>query len=63
MSFAFPAPPDADVAEFPWERRLGAYPRGDGTVEFRVWAPRAESLSLVLGEREFELEDAGYGVL
>ncbi len=63
MSFAFPASPDAEVAEYPWERRLGAYSRGDGTVEFRVWAPRAESLSLVLGEREIELEDAGYGVL
>ena len=47
---------------YPWERALGARPRGDGSAEFRVWAPRASSISLIVAEAEFELEDAGYGV-
>ncbi len=47
---------------YPWERPLGARPVGDGFTEFRVWAPRADSLSLRLGERELELESPGYGV-
>ncbi len=43
----------------PWERPLGARPR-DGTVEFRVWAPHAQSISLRLGDRgRCALEDAG----
>jgi maltooligosyltrehalose trehalohydrolase len=47
---------------FPWERPLGSRPVGDGTVEFRVWAPRAESIALRLGRRELALDDVGYGV-
>jgi maltooligosyltrehalose trehalohydrolase len=46
----------------PWERPLGSRPLGDGTVEFRVWAPRAESIALRIGRREHALDDAGYGV-
>jgi maltooligosyltrehalose trehalohydrolase len=62
-STALPAAFESSAAEFPWERRLGAFPLpGDGGVEFRVWAPRAESIALRLGEREVEFEDAGYGV-
>jgi maltooligosyltrehalose trehalohydrolase len=53
---------DGDVADYPWERPLGARPRGDGSVEFRAWAPRAGSVSLRLGSREIELDDAGHGV-
>ncbi|MGZ4258699.1 MAG: malto-oligosyltrehalose trehalohydrolase [Solirubrobacteraceae bacterium] len=49
-------------ASFPWERPLGARPLGDGTAEFRVWAPRAESIGLRIGRREHALDDAGYGV-
>jgi maltooligosyltrehalose trehalohydrolase len=56
------APVDSGGAEYPWERPLGARPRGDGTTEFRVWAPRAGSISLRLGGRHVDLEDAGYGV-
>jgi maltooligosyltrehalose trehalohydrolase len=48
--------------EYPWERPLGARPCGDGTVQFRVWAPRAESIALRLRDHDVELEDAGYGV-
>jgi maltooligosyltrehalose trehalohydrolase len=47
---------------YPWERPLGARPLGDGTCEFRVWAPRAESISLQVGDSEVRLEEAGYGV-
>jgi maltooligosyltrehalose trehalohydrolase len=49
-------------SEFPWERPLGARPLGDGTVEFRVWAPRAKSISLWLGRERVALEAVGYGV-
>ncbi len=47
---------------YPWERPLGARPLGDGRVEFRVWAPRAESISLAIGREQVALEAAGYGV-
>src|SRR5262249_28092316 len=58
-----PAPAEFGAAEYPWERLLGARPRGDGTVAFRIWAPRAGSISLRIGrDREVALEDAGYGV-
>ncbi len=50
------------MSEYPWERPLGARPRHDGEVEFRVWAPRARSISLALADREVPLDDAGYGV-
>ena len=49
-------------AEYPWERPLGARPLGDGRVEFRVWAPRAERIALRLGDSEVALDEAGYGV-
>ncbi|MGZ4247998.1 MAG: malto-oligosyltrehalose trehalohydrolase [Solirubrobacteraceae bacterium] len=47
---------------FPWERPLGSRPLGDGTAEFRVWAPRAESIALRIGRHEHALDDAGYGI-
>jgi maltooligosyltrehalose trehalohydrolase len=49
--------------EFPWERSLGARVAGAEEVSFRVWAPIARSVSLLLGrEREVAMVDAGYGV-
>jgi maltooligosyltrehalose trehalohydrolase len=62
VSLALPALVDFGVAEYPWERPLGARPLGDGHVEFRVWAPRAESIRLRVGDDEFDLEHAGYRV-
>ncbi len=53
---------DGEVADYPWERPLGASPREDGSAEFRVWAPHAESIKLRLSGRDFELHDAGYGI-
>jgi maltooligosyltrehalose trehalohydrolase len=62
------------TSQLPWERPLGARPLGDGTVEFRVWAPRAPSIALRLGRgptprrvrehasEQVPLEPAGYGV-
>jgi maltooligosyltrehalose trehalohydrolase len=47
---------------YPWERPLGARPRTGELVEFRVWAPRAGSISVRVGGHEIGLDDAGYGV-
>jgi maltooligosyltrehalose trehalohydrolase len=62
VSFEAAAPVELGAAEYPWERRLGARPRDDGTVEFRVWAPRAKSIVLRVGGQDVALEDSGYGV-
>ncbi|HET6870518.1 MAG TPA: hypothetical protein VFH80_31685, partial [Solirubrobacteraceae bacterium] len=62
MSFTMPVPVEFGAADYPWERPLGAWPRADGTTEFRVWAPRAESISLRVAGRDVPLTDAGYGV-
>jgi maltooligosyltrehalose trehalohydrolase len=50
------------LVEYPWERPLGARVIGAGEVEFRVWAPRPESISLRVRGREEAMQDAGYGV-
>jgi maltooligosyltrehalose trehalohydrolase len=50
------------MVEFPWERPLGARPVDEAHVEFRVWAPRPESVALALGERELAMEDVGFGI-
>ncbi|HEX6460870.1 MAG TPA: malto-oligosyltrehalose trehalohydrolase [Thermoleophilaceae bacterium] len=50
------------AARYPWERPLGALPRADGSTEFRVWAPHAETLALRVGPADIELEGAGHGV-
>ena len=48
---------------YPWDRPLGAFPRSDGTVELRVWAPRAsEPVSARLGSRDHVLEPVGNGI-
>jgi maltooligosyltrehalose trehalohydrolase len=47
---------------YPFERPLGATARSGGGVEFRVWAPRPETVSLRLGRDEHPLEPAGFGV-
>ena len=49
-------------SELPWERPLGAHPGPDGTTEFRVWAPRPESVALRIEGRELALEHAGHDV-
>ncbi len=46
----------------PFERRLGAFPLGDGHAGFRVWAPLPERVVLRAGGVEHGLEPVGYGV-
>jgi maltooligosyltrehalose trehalohydrolase len=46
----------------PFERRLGAFPLGDGHAGFRVWAPRPDRVALRVDGREHALEPAGLGV-
>jgi maltooligosyltrehalose trehalohydrolase len=46
----------------PFERRLGAFPLGDGHAGFRVWAPLPERITLRAGGREHALEPLGLGV-
>src|SRR5919199_3749497 len=48
--------------EYPWERTLGAVPGGDGTVEFRVWAPHAGRVAVRVNGADHELADQGFGV-
>ncbi|MDO8213063.1 malto-oligosyltrehalose trehalohydrolase [Conexibacter sp. CPCC 206217] len=46
---------------YPWERRHGATPLGDGTVEFRVWAPERSPQLELRGERHpLAPEEAGF---
>ncbi|MGI9184378.1 MAG: malto-oligosyltrehalose trehalohydrolase [Solirubrobacteraceae bacterium] len=52
----------ATSAAYPWEQPLGARMVDTEEAEFRVWAPRAETIVLSLGGRELALDDAGYGV-
>src|SRR3954464_1926264 len=49
-------------AEYPWERALGAVPGGDGTVEFRVWAPHAERVDVRVRGADHDLASEGFGV-
>jgi maltooligosyltrehalose trehalohydrolase len=46
----------------PWERPMGARVVADQRCQFRVWAQRADSVSLRLDGSDHELTDAGYGV-
>jgi maltooligosyltrehalose trehalohydrolase len=46
----------------PWEHELGARVLVDGRAEFRVWAPHATAVSLIVGDRTHALTDAGFGV-
>jgi maltooligosyltrehalose trehalohydrolase len=46
----------------PFERRLGAFPLGDGHAGFRVWAPRPERILLRVGGHEQAMDDVGLGV-
>ncbi|MDQ6803862.1 MAG: malto-oligosyltrehalose trehalohydrolase [Actinomycetota bacterium] len=56
-----PAHDDAEV--YPWERELGARPLGNGSCQFRVWAPRAsDSVAVRLASGDVALEHGGYGV-
>ena len=53
--------PAPAAATFPWRRPLGARPVAGG-VEFRVWAPRAETVAVRVEGRDHALADEGHGV-
>ena len=48
MSSPSPGGSAGTGAEYPWERPLGARPLDAEHTEFRVWAPRAERITLSL---------------
>lgn len=50
------------MSEFPFQRRLGAFPLRSGRTEFRVWAPRPDELLVRTGGRDHALEAAGLGL-
>jgi maltooligosyltrehalose trehalohydrolase len=63
------------MSRYPWERRHGAVPLDDGTVEFRVWAPQpdggesdgdgdgaARVVELELRGERHRLADEGFGI-
>ena len=51
---------------YPWERPLGARSLGTGETEFRVWAPAATEIQLLVGPGRRPdarpLQHAGYGI-
>src|SRR5947209_456367 len=47
---------------YPWDEPLGARVLSDGQAQFRVWAPRAETVAVRVGERDLPLEPSGFGV-
>jgi 1,4-alpha-glucan branching enzyme len=49
-------------SSYPWERPLGARALDLGRVEFRVWAPRPESVAVAVGNDEIALDPVGYGI-
>jgi maltooligosyltrehalose trehalohydrolase len=47
---------------YPWAWTLGARVVNDAEAEFRVWAPRAESIALRLSGSDVPLREVGFGV-
>ncbi|MDP2712007.1 MAG: malto-oligosyltrehalose trehalohydrolase [Solirubrobacteraceae bacterium] len=47
---------------YPWERRLGVTPLGDGLVEVRVWALDAANVRVRIGDSEHALAHVGGGI-
>jgi maltooligosyltrehalose trehalohydrolase len=52
----------SEVQTAVWTRPLGAVPRGDGLVEFRVWAPNVRSIAVRVGGDDHGLDEVGEGV-
>ena len=47
---------------YPWEQTLGARGLDAERAEFRVWAPRADSVAVLVSGREHPMTDVGHGV-
>jgi maltooligosyltrehalose trehalohydrolase len=52
----------ARVSSEVWQRPFGAVPAGEGEVEFRVWAPSAQSVAVRVNGADHPLEAIGDGV-
>src|SRR3954453_20496693 len=48
--------------EYPFQRRLGAYPLRNGRTEFRVWAPNPDEIRLRVNGTDHALQAAGFGI-
>jgi maltooligosyltrehalose trehalohydrolase len=48
--------------EFPFQRRLGAFPLRTGRTEFRVWAPNPDDIRLRVSGADHALEPAGFDI-
>jgi maltooligosyltrehalose trehalohydrolase len=59
---AEPPAPGRPEGPLAWELPLGARPDGHGATTFRVWAPRAREVSVVLAGAEEPLRHEGGGV-
>ncbi|MEO8968222.1 MAG: malto-oligosyltrehalose trehalohydrolase [Solirubrobacteraceae bacterium] len=51
-----------DSGAYPWERTLGARIVDAQRAEFRVWAPRADTVAVAVGGAEHTMGDVGHGV-
>src|ERR1700712_4532198 len=48
--------------EFPFQRRLGAFPLRTGRTEFRGWAPNPDEILLRVNGADHALEPAGFDI-
>jgi maltooligosyltrehalose trehalohydrolase len=48
--------------EYPFQRRLGAFPLRAGRTEFRVWAPNPDEIVLRVDGSDHALEPVGFGI-
>ncbi|MDQ6729335.1 MAG: alpha-amylase family glycosyl hydrolase, partial [Actinomycetota bacterium] len=51
-----------DSGAYSWERTLGGRIVDAQRAEFRVWAPRADTVAVAVGGAEHAMSDAGHGV-
>jgi maltooligosyltrehalose trehalohydrolase len=50
------------VSEYPFQRRLGAFPLRNGRTEFRVWAQKPDTVALRVDGQEHPLEPQGFDI-
>ncbi len=50
------------MSEYPFQRRLGAFPLRNGRTEFRVWAQKPDTVLLRLNGDDHALEPQGHDI-
>ena len=50
------------MSEYPFQRRLGAFPLRNGRTEFRVWAQKPDAVLLRLSGTDHPLEHVGFDI-